>query len=126
MGCASAGGRTKVAASCTGKSASVALLRYGEVAGDAPAARVHAGRSAVDHSPAGVEIDHQPLPVDDVQPAGQPDVADDRDQLPVEVVDPEIALGGLGRAVHDDTAGGIQPADLHPAITLLRVRAFGL
>src|SRR5207237_532630 len=126
IGCASAAGRTKVTASFTGKSASVALLRYGEVASDAPAARVHAGRSAVDHSAAGVEIDHQPLPVDDVRPAGQLDVADDRDQFLVEIVDPEIALRGFGWAVHDDTARGIEPADLHPATTLLHIRTFGL
>ena len=33
---------------------------HGEVAGDPAAALVHPGRSAVDHRPAGVEVDHQP------------------------------------------------------------------
>ena len=39
-------------------------LRDGEVAGDPAAARIDAGRPAVDHRAAGVEVDHQPRAVD--------------------------------------------------------------
>jgi len=88
------------------------------VAGDSATARVHARRTAVDHRPARIDVDHQPLPVDDIRPMRELDIADDRDQFLVEILDSEIALGRLGRAVHHNPAGGIQPADLHAAAIL--------
>ena len=57
-----------------------------------PAALVDARGAAVDHRAAGIEVDHQPLPEHLVLAAVEPDVADQGDQLFVEVVDPEITL----------------------------------
>ena len=83
------------------------------MAGHATAAGVHARRAAVDDRSPGLDIDHQPLSIHHIGSARQLDVADDRDQLVIEVVDAEIALRRFRRAVHDHTTGSIEPADLH-------------
>ena len=89
-----------------------AALRDGEVASDAPPAGIHARRAAVDHRSPGVQVDHQPGAIYPILLLDQLHVADQRDELPVEIVDSEIALRGLRRALHHHTAGRIQPLNL--------------
>ncbi len=68
-----------------------AALRDCEMTGDASAALADAGRTAVDDRAAAVEIDHRPLPADLRAFALEDDIADQRDQLAVEVVDARTA-----------------------------------
>src|SRR3954451_12281478 len=98
MACAPGTGRTKVAASFTSTRLLpgwlLLALRHGEVAGDAPAALVHSRRSAVDDRPARIQIDHEPRPVELIGSAIELDVADQGDQLAIEIVDAELAPCG--------------------------------
>src|SRR4051794_22239892 len=91
---------------------SVAALGHGEVAGNASAALRDPRGAAIDHRSAGVEIDDQPGAEDLRIAAIESDVADKRDQLAIEVVDSKVAIGGLARAFHLDSAAGIEALDL--------------
>ena len=92
------------------------------MAGDPAAALVHARRPAVDHRAARIEVDHQPRAVDLVVARVELDVADQGDQLAVEVVDPEVALGRFRRAVDDHAAGRVEPVDLDVAAAACAAR----
>src|SRR5689334_20612099 len=88
-------------------------LRDREMAGDTAAARIDPGRAAVDDRAASIEVDRQPRPVDAVLFAIELHVAEQGDQLPVEVVDAEVSARRLRRALDDDPAGRIEPLDLN-------------
>src|SRR4051794_35484024 len=77
------------------------LLRHGEVAAHSPAALIHSRRATVDDGAAGGQVDGQALAVDLVLLAIQPNVADQGDELAVEVVDSEIAARGFRWASDD-------------------------
>src|SRR5690349_843796 len=112
--CASLEGRAKVAASFTSGLFRLLLrvLRHREVAGHPPAGLVHARRAAVDYRPSGVEVDRQASAIHLVLVAHELNVTDQSDQLTVEVVDAEVAFRGLGRAMDDHAAGGVEAIDL--------------
>src|SRR5206468_8204501 len=97
-------------------------LRDGEVAGAAPPAGIHARRAAVDHRAARVEIDHQPRAADAIVLAVQLHVTDQRDQLVIEIVDPEIATCRLRWAFHHYAARSVEPPDLDVAAAPRRAR----
>ena len=46
------------------------------------------------------------------------DVADERDELLVQIVDSKIAFRGFRWIVHDDSASGVEPVDLDVAVRL--------
>src|SRR4029079_17857239 len=50
------------------------------------------------------------------------DVADQGDELAVEVIDAEIAGGGLGGALHHDSAGRVEATDLDIGAAALSAR----
>src|SRR5688572_8486994 len=92
-----------------------AALRNREAAGHAPARLIDPGRAAVDHGAARTEVDDQPRSADQIVAANQANVADERDELAVEIIDAEIAARLFGGAGHRHAAGGIEALDLNSA-----------
>ena len=90
--------------------------RYGEGAGDPAALAGDARRAAaVHHRAAAVEVDGEPAAIHLRVLLDEADPADQGDDAPLEIVDADVAAGGLGRAADGDSAGGVDPAQLDSA-----------
>src|ERR1044071_7430925 len=120
--CASLEGRAKVAASFTRRLLLLLTLRHGEMAFHSAAGLVHPRRTTVDDRATRIEVDSEPRTIHLVLLAIELDIADQGDELAIEVVDAEIPARGLGRAMNDYPVGSVETLDLHAAGLVLSAR----
>src|SRR5690348_6506176 len=84
------------------------MLGHREMTRHPAACLVHAWRSAVNDRASGIEVNGETSAVHLVLIAHKLDVANQGDQLAVQVIDPEVSLGRFRGAVHDHSAGCVE------------------
>ena len=78
-------------------------------------------RTAIDYSPARIEIDYQPAAADDVATLIKFNRSDQRNQPPVEVIDAKLAARCFRRAADENTAARIKPLHFNAARYAARI-----